>query len=140
MFHRSLRDNIAFARPGATDEEIHAAAAAAYVMEFADQLFQLFPPSGGVSAGLPDAAVAVGWEEAVTDAVTGKGSPEGASKFRTLFGKSGWYGYWRGDRQCRRRLRNRPRSAVHPHSAAVLDRLDLRRFTHKALRMFRCCS
>ncbi|KUN86398.1 ABC transporter ATP-binding protein [Streptomyces griseoruber] len=38
MFHRSLRDNIAFARPGATDEEIHAAAAAAHVTEFADQL------------------------------------------------------------------------------------------------------
>ncbi|MGX1116821.1 ATP-binding cassette subfamily B protein [Streptomyces ambofaciens] len=28
MFHRSLRDNIAFARPGATEEEIRAAAAA----------------------------------------------------------------------------------------------------------------
>ncbi|MGW0710709.1 ABC transporter ATP-binding protein [Streptomyces sp. NPDC002643] len=38
MFHRSLRDNIAFARPGATDEEIHAAAAAAHVTEFVDQL------------------------------------------------------------------------------------------------------
>lgn len=38
MFHRSLRDNIAFARPGATDEEIHAAAAAAHVTEFAHQL------------------------------------------------------------------------------------------------------
>ncbi|GHA65235.1 hypothetical protein GCM10010372_76290 [Streptomyces tauricus] len=38
MFHRSLRDNIAFARPGAADEEIHAAAAAAHVTEFADQL------------------------------------------------------------------------------------------------------
>ncbi|MCZ0985274.1 ABC transporter ATP-binding protein [Streptomyces diastatochromogenes] len=38
MFHRSLRDNIAFARPSATDEEIHAAAAAAHVTEFADQL------------------------------------------------------------------------------------------------------
>ncbi|WP_251095510.1 ABC transporter ATP-binding protein [Streptomyces sp. Caat 7-52] len=38
MFHRSLRDNIAFARSGATDEEIHAAAAAAHVTEFADQL------------------------------------------------------------------------------------------------------
>ncbi|MEU2384745.1 ABC transporter ATP-binding protein [Streptomyces sp. NPDC012461] len=38
MFHRSLHDNIAFARPGATDEEIHAAAAAAHVTEFADQL------------------------------------------------------------------------------------------------------
>ncbi|MGQ4331134.1 ABC transporter ATP-binding protein [Streptomyces hayashii] len=38
MFHRSLRDNIAFARPGSTCEEIHAAAAAAHVTEFADQL------------------------------------------------------------------------------------------------------
>ncbi|POX64573.1 ABC transporter ATP-binding protein [Streptomyces sp. Ru62] len=38
MFHRSLRDNIAFARPGATDEEIRAAAEAAHVTEFADQL------------------------------------------------------------------------------------------------------
>ena len=38
MFHRSLRDNIAFARPGATDAEIHAAAAAAHVTEFAEQL------------------------------------------------------------------------------------------------------
>ncbi|MEU3661375.1 ABC transporter ATP-binding protein [Streptomyces sp. NPDC032940] len=38
MFHRSLRENIAFARPGATDDEIHAAAAAAHVTEFADQL------------------------------------------------------------------------------------------------------
>ncbi|MFF8096393.1 ABC transporter ATP-binding protein [Streptomyces sp. NPDC016675] len=38
MFHRTLRDNIAFARPGATDREIHAAAAAAHVTEFAEQL------------------------------------------------------------------------------------------------------
>ncbi|AOW90391.1 ABC transporter ATP-binding protein [Streptomyces olivaceus] len=38
MFHRSLRDNIAFARPGATDEEVHAAAEAAHVTEFAGQL------------------------------------------------------------------------------------------------------
>ncbi|MFJ4620764.1 ABC transporter ATP-binding protein [Streptomyces sp. NPDC088812] len=38
MFHRSLRDNIAFARAGATDAEIHAAAEAAHVTEFADQL------------------------------------------------------------------------------------------------------
>ncbi|MBU6533617.1 ABC transporter ATP-binding protein [Streptomyces sp. A108] len=38
MFHRSLRDNIGFARPGATDEEIHAAAEAAHVTEFAGQL------------------------------------------------------------------------------------------------------
>ncbi|MBC7273132.1 MAG: ABC transporter ATP-binding protein [Streptomyces sp.] len=38
MFHRSLRDNIAFARPGATDDEVRAAADAAHVTEFADQL------------------------------------------------------------------------------------------------------
>jgi ATP-binding cassette subfamily B protein len=38
MFHRTLRDNIAFARPGATDDEIRAAAVAAHVTEFADQL------------------------------------------------------------------------------------------------------
>ncbi|MFD7698904.1 ABC transporter ATP-binding protein [Streptomyces caelestis] len=38
MFHRSLRDNIAFARPGATDAEIRAAAEAAHVTEFAEQL------------------------------------------------------------------------------------------------------
>ncbi|MET8554413.1 ABC transporter ATP-binding protein [Streptomyces sp. NPDC004959] len=38
MFHRSLRDNIAFARPGATDAEVRAAAEAAHVTEFADQL------------------------------------------------------------------------------------------------------
>ncbi|WNZ13247.1 ABC transporter ATP-binding protein [Streptomyces sp. 11x1] len=38
MFHRSLRDNIAFARPGASDEEIHAAAEAAHVTEFVGQL------------------------------------------------------------------------------------------------------
>ncbi len=38
MFHRSLRDNIAFGRPGACDREIRAAAAAAHVLEFADAL------------------------------------------------------------------------------------------------------
>ncbi|MHC3467602.1 ABC transporter ATP-binding protein [Streptomyces sp. 7R007] len=38
MFHRSLRDNIAFARPDATDAEIRAAAEAAHVTEFADAL------------------------------------------------------------------------------------------------------
>ncbi|MEV5328980.1 ABC transporter ATP-binding protein [Nonomuraea sp. NPDC052634] len=38
MFHRTVRDNIAFARPGATDAEIKAAAEAAHVMEFADSL------------------------------------------------------------------------------------------------------
>jgi ATP-binding cassette subfamily B protein len=38
MFHRTLRDNIAFARPDATEAEIRRAAAAAYVTEFADNL------------------------------------------------------------------------------------------------------
>ncbi|HEX4817125.1 MAG TPA: ABC transporter ATP-binding protein [Nonomuraea sp.] len=38
MFHRSVRDNIAFARPGATDAEILRAAEAAHVTEFADAL------------------------------------------------------------------------------------------------------
>ncbi|MEO3814090.1 ABC transporter ATP-binding protein [Sphaerisporangium sp. B11E5] len=38
MFHRSLRDNIAFARPGATDAEIQQAARAAHVTEFAEAL------------------------------------------------------------------------------------------------------
>ncbi|MFB6847313.1 ABC transporter ATP-binding protein [Streptomyces sp. NPDC056373] len=38
MFHRSLRDNIAFARPDATDAEILRAAEAAHVTEFADAL------------------------------------------------------------------------------------------------------
>ncbi len=38
MFHRTLRDNIAFARPDATDTEIRQAAQAAYVTEFVDDL------------------------------------------------------------------------------------------------------
>ncbi|MFF5516450.1 ABC transporter ATP-binding protein [Streptomyces coeruleorubidus] len=38
MFHRSLRDNIAFARPDATEAEIRRAAEAAHVTEFADVL------------------------------------------------------------------------------------------------------
>lgn len=38
MFHRTLRDNIAFARPGATDAEIRRAAEAAHVTEFTDAL------------------------------------------------------------------------------------------------------
>ena len=38
MFHRTLRDNIAFARPDATDAEIRRAAGAAHVTEFADAL------------------------------------------------------------------------------------------------------
>ncbi|MFD5827820.1 ABC transporter ATP-binding protein [Lentzea sp. NPDC060358] len=38
MFHRTLRENIAFARPGATDAEIHRAARAAHVTEFVEAL------------------------------------------------------------------------------------------------------
>ncbi|MFJ3815685.1 ABC transporter ATP-binding protein [Streptomyces sp. NPDC090056] len=38
MFHRSLRDNIAFARPDATEAEIRRAAEAAHVTEFTDAL------------------------------------------------------------------------------------------------------
>jgi ATP-binding cassette subfamily B protein len=38
MFHRTLRDNIAFARPHATDAEIREAAQAAHVTEFASSL------------------------------------------------------------------------------------------------------
>lgn len=38
MFHRTLRENIAFARPGATDAEILRAAHAAHVTEFAEAL------------------------------------------------------------------------------------------------------
>ena len=38
MFHRTLRDNIAFARPEATDAEIYQAAEAAHVTEFAGTL------------------------------------------------------------------------------------------------------
>ncbi|MBC9713712.1 ABC transporter ATP-binding protein [Streptomyces sp. TRM66268-LWL] len=38
MFHRTLRENIAFARPGATDAEIRRAAEAAHVTEFVDGL------------------------------------------------------------------------------------------------------
>lgn len=38
MFHRTLRDNIAFARPGATDADIRRAAEAAHVTEFTDAL------------------------------------------------------------------------------------------------------
>lgn len=38
MFHRTLRENVAFARPDATDAEIRRAAEAAHVTEFADAL------------------------------------------------------------------------------------------------------
>jgi ATP-binding cassette subfamily B protein len=38
LFHRTLRDNIAFARPGASDTEIYHAAQAAHVTEFAQAL------------------------------------------------------------------------------------------------------
>jgi ATP-binding cassette subfamily B protein len=42
LFHRTLRDNIAFARPHATDADIHQAAQAAHVTEFADALLDGF--------------------------------------------------------------------------------------------------
>ncbi|MFG2334361.1 ABC transporter ATP-binding protein [Streptomyces sp. NPDC048604] len=42
MFHRTLKENIAFARPGATDAEIRLAAEAAHVTEFVDALPQGF--------------------------------------------------------------------------------------------------
>ena len=42
MFHRTLRENIAFGRPGATDAQIRAAAEAAHVMEFVAGLPQGF--------------------------------------------------------------------------------------------------
>ncbi|HEY6422134.1 MAG TPA: ATP-binding cassette domain-containing protein [Pseudonocardiaceae bacterium] len=38
MFHRTLRDNIAFARPDASDAEIHRATQAAHLTEFAEVL------------------------------------------------------------------------------------------------------
>jgi ATP-binding cassette subfamily B protein len=38
MFHRTLRENIAFARPGATEADIRRAAEAAHVTEFVDTL------------------------------------------------------------------------------------------------------
>ncbi len=38
MFHRTLRENIAFARPGATEAEIRQAAEAAHVTEFVNEL------------------------------------------------------------------------------------------------------
>ncbi len=42
MFHRTLRENIAFGRPGASEAQVRAAAAAAHVLEFADDLPQGF--------------------------------------------------------------------------------------------------
>ena len=42
MFHRTLGENIAFGRPEASDAEIRAAAEAAHVLEFADDLPQGF--------------------------------------------------------------------------------------------------
>ncbi|MBW4718496.1 ABC transporter ATP-binding protein [Saccharothrix obliqua] len=42
MFHRTLRENLAFARPGATAAEIERAARAAHVTDFADSLPQGF--------------------------------------------------------------------------------------------------
>ena len=38
LFSGSVRDNIAYARPGASDEEVHAAARAAHALEFIDRL------------------------------------------------------------------------------------------------------
>jgi ATP-binding cassette subfamily B protein len=38
MFHRTLRDNIAFARPGASGAEIYRAAQAAHIIEFVEAL------------------------------------------------------------------------------------------------------
>jgi ATP-binding cassette subfamily B protein len=38
MFHRTLRENIAFGRPGATDAQLRAAAGAAHVLEFVEAL------------------------------------------------------------------------------------------------------
>ena len=40
LFHRSLRDNIAYANPGATDEQVRQAAEKAYAADFIDQLPQ----------------------------------------------------------------------------------------------------
>lgn len=38
LFHRSLRENIAYGKPGATDKEIRSAAKKAHALEFIDQL------------------------------------------------------------------------------------------------------
>jgi ATP-binding cassette subfamily B protein len=38
LFHRSLRDNVAYAKPEATDEEIHEACRKAHALEFIDKL------------------------------------------------------------------------------------------------------
>jgi ATP-binding cassette subfamily B protein len=38
LFHATIRDNVRYARPEATDEEVHAAARAAYIHEFVDGL------------------------------------------------------------------------------------------------------
>src|SRR5207248_2430338 len=38
LFSGSVRDNIAYARPDATDDEVHAAARAAHALEFIDRL------------------------------------------------------------------------------------------------------
>ncbi|WP_314784720.1 ABC transporter ATP-binding protein [Olsenella uli] len=42
LFHRSIRENISYGRPGATEEEIRAAAAEANALEFIDRLPQGF--------------------------------------------------------------------------------------------------
>jgi len=56
LFEGTIRDNIAYGRPDATDEEIHAAAEAAYVDRFAHSLpegydTKLDDEGGNVSAG-----------------------------------------------------------------------------------------
>ncbi len=42
LFHRSLRENIAYGKPDATDEEIHLAAKQAHALEFIEELPQGF--------------------------------------------------------------------------------------------------
>jgi len=62
MFHRTLRDNIAFARPHATDEEIYQAAQAAHVTQFVCEndlqmrIFKAFRDSFGPHQNRPDNA------------------------------------------------------------------------------------
>jgi ATP-binding cassette subfamily B protein len=62
MFHRSLRDNIAFARPDATDAEIRRAAEAAHVTEFADALTASTPWWASAASSCPaDSASGSPW-------------------------------------------------------------------------------
>src|SRR3954465_3431233 len=62
------------------------------------KLFQLFQPSGGVSAGLPGAAAEVEWAAAVKDAVTVSAT---AAKRRSsrLPDRPGTVGSFRGERR-----------------------------------------